>query len=229
MSRKPVLVKPPQNPEGIDSPRPASGDAGATPRQVRIRSRGRLPHWEMDRGVYFVTFRLFDSLPQSALRVFEDERENIVATAKQLRRELSASERARLKKLFSERIETYLDAGAGACYLARPEIARLVSRALCQFDGQRYRLFAWCIMPNHVHVVMRTFPQRRLDQIVHSWKSFTAKQANRHLGRLGRFWQREYYDHLVRDEREFDRIVRYVVTNPAKANLRNWPWVKVMT
>ena len=64
-----------------------------------------------------------------------------------------------------------------------------------------------------------------LAGIVHGWKSYTAKEANRLLRRTGVFWQREYYDHLVQDEAEFRRVVRYVLENPVKAGLRDWPWV----
>jgi REP element-mobilizing transposase RayT len=82
-------------------------------------------------------------------------------------------------------------------------------------------------MPNHVHVVLRVLPGNKLADVVHSWKSFTAKQANELLGRRGSFWQREYYDHLIRDEQELERAMRYVSENPAKAGLRDWKWVWV--
>jgi len=189
-----------------------------------VRKR-RLPHWEASHATYFVTFRLADSLPQETLRTFLFERGDIVATTKQMNRELSPSERARLTKLFSERIEGCLDAGIGECVLAEPDAASIVARALKHFQGRRYDLSAWCVMPNHVHVVVRPCPGHRLAEILHSWKSFTATRINRLLGRAGRLWQREYFDHLIRDEREFGRIIQYVLENPAKAGLKNWPWV----
>ena len=82
-------------------------------------------------------------------------------------------------------------------------------------------------MPNHVHVVVRLLPGNKLADVVHSWKSFTAKRANELLGRSGSFWQREYYDHLIRDEQELERAMRYVSENPVKAGLRDWKWVWV--
>jgi REP element-mobilizing transposase RayT len=106
-------------------------------------------------------------------------------------------------------------------------IAEELANTLRHFDLKRYRLFAWCIMPNHVHVVARLFPAEKLAAVVHSWKSFSAKHANRVLGAHGAFWQREYYDHLIRGEEEFGRAVRYVAENPAKANLKHWTWVWV--
>ena len=82
-------------------------------------------------------------------------------------------------------------------------------------------------MPNHVHVVLHLSPQIDLASILHSWKSFTAKKINGLLGCTGEFWQREYYDHLVRNEGDLERVVRYVAQNPAKAGLANWDWVWV--
>jgi REP element-mobilizing transposase RayT len=198
--------------------RPRFGD-------VTVRDRGRLPHWESEGAVYFVTFRLADSLPQSVVRAFEAERDDIVKTAKRLGRELSASERKQLARLFSKRVQSYLDKGAGICHLCDPRIAALVTSAMTHFDGKHYRLFAWCIMPNHVHVVVKPFLGRPLSGLLHSWKSFSAKKANAILGAQGTFWQREYYDHLIRDEDESARVIRYVLDNPAKARLKGWPWV----
>lgn len=196
-------------------------------REVSIRSRGKLPHWEIAGGAYFVTFRLADSLPQSVLESIEFERQDILKIARQQNRELTSAETKRLDRLFSERIDQYLDSGAGACHLAKPAMADLLANALRHFDGKRYCLEAWCVMPNHVHVVFNAFPGYFLDKIVHSWKSFTANQANRILGLTGAFWQREYYDRLVRNAEERNRFVRYVADNPARANLRNWTWVWV--
>jgi len=192
---------------------------------VTIRHRGRLPHWELDAGVYFVTFRLADSLPAQVLAQFRSERQSILATAAQHGRELSADEKQRIAKLFSSKIERHLDAGAGSCVLARPPIARSVMYAIRHLDASRYQLLAWCVMPNHVHVVLRLFPGQELAGVIHSWKSFTAKQINRILGRSGPLWGREYYDHLIRDGDQLDRIIRYVTQNPIKAGLKDWAWV----
>jgi menaquinone-specific isochorismate synthase len=195
--------------------------------EVTIRDRGRLPHWEKDGAVYFVTFRLADPLPKSVLDQIECERRTIVTTANQLHRDLSTDERRKIQRLSTPIIEKFLDNGAGACRLRNPVIAEAMADTLCHFDQRRYRLFAWCIMPNRVHVVARLFPGEKLAAAVHSWKSFSAKHANRVLGARGAFWQREYYDHLIRSEEEFERAVRYVAENPAKANLGHWKWVWV--
>jgi REP element-mobilizing transposase RayT len=128
-------------------------------------------------------------------------------------------------QLHSRWLEKTLDTGAGKCFLRNPAIAQIVVNALKEFDGSRYCLFAWSVMPNHVHVLFQTIGNISLVRILHSWKSFSAKAANQILGRNGEFWQREYHDHLIRNMTEFDRAVRYVMENPSKAGLRNWPWV----
>lgn len=115
----------------------------------QIRSRGHLPHWEQDQGVYFVTFRLADSLPKSVLAA--------------LQLELVHNPEFRIKK--AREVERLLERSHGACHLKNPVIADLVANALKNFDGSRYRLFAWCIMPNHVHVVFQPMSSFRLEDI----------------------------------------------------------------
>ena len=193
-----------------------------------IRSRGRLPHWEANQAIYFVTFRLGDSLPRSVLEEFKAERQNILAAVKQAgRATLSPSGERRLEELLSEKIQAKLDAGAGRCFLADPRIAEVVAEALRHFNFSKYRMYAWCVMPNHVHALFRILESHELAEILHAWKSFSATRANRLLGRSGGFWQREYYDHLVRSEDEFYRIVNYIAENPSRARLRRWRWVGV--
>ncbi|HEY1422257.1 MAG TPA: transposase [Candidatus Acidoferrum sp.] len=109
------------------------------------------------------------------------------------------------------------------------QVARIVADAIRHFDGKNYRLLAWCVMPNHVHVVFTPLADHKLAAILHSWKSFSAKQANLLLGRTGHFWQREYFDHLVRSEASLNKIIHYVQHNPEKAGLKDWPWVGVMS
>jgi REP element-mobilizing transposase RayT len=142
-----------------------------------------------------------------------------------MNRTLTPSERRKRDQLHARRIEKTLDAGAGECFLRNPAIGRIVANALKEFDGSRYWLFAWCVMPNHVHVLFQTIGKTSLADILHSWKSYSAKAANHILGRNGEFWQREYHDHLIRDVAEFDRAGRYIVENPSRAGLKNWPWV----
>ncbi len=197
-------------------------DAHAT---IRIRYGAYLPHWTREGATYAVCFRLADSLPESVVETWKFERDDIVKTAKQMNRPLSAHEQDRLHQLFSERVEKFLDEAQGECWMQREEVAAVVAGALRHFDGQRYRLVAWCVMPNHVHVIVQPLPGYDLAGIVHSWKSYSSKEANRALGRSGEFWQPEYYDHLIRDEQDLIRQIEYVLTNPLRAGLENWRWV----
>ena len=123
------------------------------------------------------------------------------------------------------RLEMYLDRGAGCCFLRNPSVTRIIVDNLRHFDPERYELFAFCVMPNHVHVVMRKNAGWHLDQILHSWKSYTSKKAQEVIGRQPFFWQRDYFDHTIRDEEEFWTTIKYVINNPAAGGLKDWPWV----
>jgi putative transposase len=171
--------------------------------------RGYLPHRDSPGLVQFVTFRLADALPGS-------RRAEWVALLK-----IETNRERRLK------LEEYLDRGLGQCWLGRPEIAGMVEGALRFFDGVRYQLRAWVVMPNHVHVLLETLSDP-LAKVIQSWKSFTAKEANRRLGRTGVFWEREYWDTWMRDQAQERKAVRYLEGNPVKAHLvaepAAWRW-----
>jgi REP element-mobilizing transposase RayT len=192
--------------------------------EVRIRQRGRLPHWEKEAGLYFVTFRLADSLPEQVLEKIS-ARFRVLETAKRTGANLLPNQEALIAEYSPKKLEEYFDRGIGACSLRDPRVAELVADALGFWHGKRYRLVAWCIMPNHVHVIFRLFPGQALADVVRSWKNYTARKANRILGRAGALWQREYYDRLIREDGELDRAVRYVLSNPERAGLAKWKWV----
>jgi REP element-mobilizing transposase RayT len=164
-------------------------------------------------------------LPQSVLKAWREERETIVKDARDQKRRLSPLEESRLRELQSEKIESSLDAGLGACWMNDPGIAGIVSSTLNHFHGTRYELLAWCVMPNHVHTVASPLQGHTLPEILHSWKSYSAKECNRALGRSGTFWQEESYDHLVRDQEDFRRVVEYTLENPVRAGLKGWRWL----
>jgi acetylornithine/succinyldiaminopimelate/putrescine aminotransferase/REP element-mobilizing transposase RayT len=207
----------------------ATGGIGFQPmnprERIALRYGANLPHWTQTGATYAVVFRLADSLPTDVVDRWKDERASILLNAKLQQRELSEVEQRRLRELFSQKVEQYLDAGYGNCWLRDDRIAEAVQDALFSFAGQRYDLFAWCIMPNHVHVIIQPQPGFPLPRILHSWKSFTANKANRILNRTGEFWQAESYDHLIRDQADFKNQIEYVETNPTKARLGKWPWV----
>jgi len=167
-------------------------------------SRGYLPHFDSQDVVQFLTFRLADSLPKEA--AFELRQ---TAHPETLRDEM-------------------LDRSWGACWLKPDNVAHLVEDALLLFDGQRYRLHAWTIMPNHVHVLLTMLPGFSLGGIVSSWKRYSAREANKLLGRSGTFWQDDYWDRFIRNEEHFAATIAYIDQNPVKAGLARtadlWPW-----
>ena len=205
-------------PRGTGVP-PASALSDA----LQIRRGNYLPHWTKGGSTYAVTFRLADALPSAAVEAYRQEREQCLRLIGD--RPPTPEERAELARLFSERVETFLNAGHGACWLRDERVAQLVADALRHFDGDRYELIAWVVMPNHVHAVLRPLGGHGLSAILQSIKSFTAKKANALLGRDGAFWQAESYDHLIRDGRDFFAQVEYVRRNPEEAGLKEWRWV----
>jgi REP element-mobilizing transposase RayT len=193
--------------------------------QVTVRQGAYLPHWTLAGATYAVCFRLADSLPQTVLAAWQRERAGLLEEGRREDGGLTREVEDRLRELFSAKVETFLDAGQGGCELRRPEIARLAVEALHYFEGSRHRLVAWCVMPNHVHAVVEPLGEHALPVILKSWKGFSGKEANRLLGRRGEFWQPESYDHLIRDEADLVHAVNYILENPAKAGLVEWPWV----
>lgn len=199
------------------SKRRAGEDAGApggtAPREWY--SRGYLPHRDRIGLLQSVTLRLADSLPQPILHDLEGE----IAHLSEDRRD---AERRR-------KIEHLLDSGMGCCALRHRAVARTVQDSLLHFDGERYQLLAWCIMPNHVHTLMEV--DHPLAQIVQGWKSFTARWVlarneelplgipdSRHL------WMRDYWDRYIRDEKHLMSVIEYIHNNPVKAGLCREPW-----
>jgi REP element-mobilizing transposase RayT len=105
----------------------------------------------------------------------------------------------------------------------------LVVSALKHFDGERYGLLAYVVMPNHVHLLVETKNNHRLQDLVHTWKSFTAHRLQRECGRRDRIWQDEYFDRIVRDEEEFLEKAQYILNNPLKVwpDIEEYRWVSV--
>ena len=181
-------------------------------------SRGHLPHLDQPDIIQSITFRLADSVPSDVIAAWKSE------LALKGREATSDPRCAELR----ERIERYAGQGHGACWLREERIAGQVEDALLHFDGVRYRLLSWVIMPNHVHALIETTPSFPLEAVVHSWKSFTAKQVNKVLGRSGHVWEEDYFDRYIRDENHLSTVVDYIEQNPVKAGLvdtaSDWRW-----
>jgi len=190
-------------------------------REVTIRQGAYLPHWTAAGAIYHTVFRLADALPAAVMGRHRSEREALLSA--EVGTLPTPVVQDRPHGLFHERIERFLDTGHGARWLERDDIAGIAAGALRHFDGTRYDLHAWCVMPNHVHAAVRPRDGYGLSALLHAWKSYTATAANRMLGRKGEFRQKESYDHLVRDETDLMRTLRYVAENPIKANLPDWP------
>ena len=184
--------------------------------------RGYLPHCDFPGLVQFVTFRLADSMPVSRRGEWEH---------------LLRIEDVREKRT---KLEEYLDRGVGECWLRDPRIAKLAEDALLFFHEQRYELLAWCVMPNHVHVLVHVW-QTPLGKMVQSWKRHVATQAEAYLAERRSptrhvsaddtdaparraalqtlHWEREYWDTFMRDQQQEKTAVRYIESNPVKARL----------
>ena len=191
--------------------------------------RGVLPHLKKEGDTYFVTFRQAGTLPKEVLLRFKQERDAILQHAMAAKRPLTWQEREELFRLFSNRVDKYLDAGHGVCYLRDSTFADLVAGAIRFFEGQRYELHAWVVMPNHAHVVVWPMPGHSLSDILHSWKSFTSHKINKLLPtKVVPFWQSESYEHLIRDDDDLHRCCHYTLANPVNAGLcaepHVWQW-----
>jgi len=171
--------------------------------------RGYLPHFDAPGVTQFVTFQLHDSFPVTR----RTEWETVLH---------EPDDSARRKRL-----EAWLDRGHGECWLHRRDVAELVEPILLEGDRREYRMLAWVVMPNHIHLVVDVLGVP-LVKLINGWKGKSSREANKLLGRRGAFWQEDYYDTLIRDEVQLKRAIRYTEQNPVKAFLaksaREWPW-----
>jgi REP element-mobilizing transposase RayT len=186
-------------------------------RYAEIRqTANRLPHWQQQGCVYFLTFRLADSVPESLRRDWEAERAAWLnfhpePWTEEIEREYHSR--------FSAAIERWLDAGHGLCLLRRGDAARIVADAFHYFDGDRFSVISFVVMPNHVHALLMQDEKWPLEKIVHSCKRYAARRINSLAGRSGSLWERDYFDRLVRNEKHFGNCIRYIRRNPRKARL----------
>ena len=191
---------------------------------------GSLPHWMQSGVVCFLTWRTWDSLPATEvdrwladraawLRKQDIDPDN--PTWKERVTQLPRPLRSEFHREFSGRWEAQLDRCHGECVLRRSELSAIVAQSFHHFDGERYTLFDFVVMPNHIHL-LATFAT--LDEMLTqctSWKRFTSTAINRTLNRTGRFWQTEGFDHLVRSEARFFRYREYIASNPIRAGLQS--------
>ncbi|MEN6308899.1 MAG: transposase [Anaerohalosphaeraceae bacterium] len=180
------------------------------PAEEKSVTHSNLPHWSQDGKLHFVTFRLSDSIPQNRLEQLQGERQEWEKNHQQPYTEAQWQE---YQYLFSDRIDNWLNAGSGECVLAQPEYTEIVQDAMQHFEGQRYNLDYWVIMPNHVHVLLMPMAPYTLKEILHSWKSFTANQFMKLDPKNRQVWQHESFDHVVRSPAQLSRFRKYIVDN----------------
>jgi putative transposase len=185
-------------------------------------AENRLPHWQQQGAVYFVTFRLADAIPKNLRVQWEEERKIWLRLHPE---PWTAETEYEYHKRFSGAIERWLDAGHGSCLLRQSACAQLVAETLRHFDGERLVLISSVIMPNHVHAVFVQSSEHPLEKLLRSWKTFSARRINPLLERSGSLWQRDYFDRLVRDEKHFANCVRYIRGNPKKAGLAEGEYI----
>ena len=201
----------------------------------RPEYRRNLPHLQPEGAKFFITFRLKDSIPISVLEQWSKEKEGLYLELNHLEGSDRQDEFYKAQKKQFGQLDRYLDkAESGPTWLKNPEVAQILWDSLHHRDGKIYQLDVFTIMSNHVHFVFEPFKNENgeyhaLQGIFHSLKRFTAARANEVLNRTGnRFWQPESYDHIIRDEAEWHRIMNYILMNPVKAGLvddwRDWPW-----
>src|SRR5213082_444303 len=183
--------------------------------EIKITSRN-LPHWRQTGAAYFVTFRLADAVPATLLREWKEE---LKTWLKFHPEPWDSRTRHEYQRRFQESREEWLDRGHGSCLLREESAAKIVAGALKHFQGMRYLLDAFVVMPNHVHALLSPLNGHSLSEILHSWKSFTGKELKRRGGEQETIWQDENYDRIVRDEKELQHFRDYIECNPSKAGL----------
>jgi REP element-mobilizing transposase RayT len=186
----------------------------------------RLPHIQLAGATYFITFRLTNSLPVDTLNKLSAEKQKINM--------LSEGQKEFAHQAWFATYDDYIDKALhGTLHLRNEQIADLVAQSIRFRDEKVYDLISYCIMPNHVHLVCTPLLKEQdiylgLTEILHSLKRHTAREANKILGKTGTFWQDESYDHVIRDDAELERIIKYVLHNPVKAGLvkeqAEWKW-----
>lgn len=180
------------------------------------RTHHHLPHWNQSDTWTFVTWRLADALPKEKLEQWRLEK---TAWLNVHPEPWDHDTQVEYDQRFTMKIDDWLDQGSGSCLLRKTRFRSVVADALKYFEGERYHLANFVVMPNHVHVLFAPLDGFLLPGIPQSWKRHTSREINKLAGRTGRLWQDEYWDRLVRNERHFQRVDEYIRENPVKANL----------
>lgn len=185
--------------------------------------RGYLPHIE-GKQYQMITFRLYDSVPREVVDGWK-EMLSFLGSLTSSQREQREPRRHSFSTYKTEAdrllalLDKYEDAGYGSCVLKDDKVAKIVHDAIFFYHGKKYNVISWCIMPNHVHVLIEVMKNISLSSILHSWRSFSSNEINKVLNHSGRLWMPEYFDRFIRDNDHFNNVVDYIHNNPVKAGL----------
>lgn len=186
-------------------------------REAVNKTKHRLPHWQQNQTACFTTWRTDDSLPEEVLQSLNTKKE---IWLKENPEPWNDKQEKEYYQKFSDKLDQLLDESHGACVLKENNLNDLVLNGLKHFDGERYILHDAVVMPNHVHVLFTPLEGNTISDILHTWKSYTAKKLNDATDSSGRFWQPEFFDRLIRSQKHFDKVRSYIADNPEKANLK---------
>ncbi len=198
------------------------------PEEDYLVTARHLPHWAQAGTVSFITWRTWDSMPRHVIEAWLADRNawlirnriNPDAPDWEARVErLPRKEQLAFRNRIAARWQDHLDDCHGACVLRRPELGGIVANSLKHFDGDRYTLCDFVVMPNHVHLLVVFPDSEAMVKQCYSWKHFTGVQLNRALDRRGAFWETDSFDHLVRSVEQFEYLRQYVAENPKRARL----------
>ncbi len=186
-----------------------------------------LPHWMQAGTMCFITWRTADSLPAEVQERITLERQRVLRDGgfdpagnwKGALAKLPNVARGRVQWGLFEIWDSALDLGRGACVLADPDLNKIVGDSLLRFDGDRYFLTDYVVMPNHVHLLAAFYNEETMLAQCTSWKRYTAREINRRLKQTGEFWQVEAFDHMVRSPEQFEHYRRYIQENWQRARL----------
>ncbi|MFI5455982.1 MAG: transposase [Isosphaerales bacterium] len=186
------------------------------------------PHWSQAGAVVFITFRTHDSIPREVIERWDREKQqwlrqrgrDTAAHWSVIVQRLSEKDRADFQRTCNRCREAFLDSCHGRCLRKRPELAEIVADSLLHFDGQRYRMGDFIVMPNHVHLLVVCSTAEAMKEQCDSWLHYTAYRINQAINEKGKFWQQEPFDHLVRSPGQYEYLRKYIADNPHKAGLK---------
>lgn len=184
-----------------------------------------LPHYQPEYGIFAITFRLAFSLPNRIIEILKEEKEDFERNILILKGKKLQDYKNEFERKYFETFDTFLNKySKSPMWLSIDSIAVKVKESLHFMDKKMYDLFAYCIMPNHVHVMIKPLRKSNnvvysLANIMYSLKRFTANECNRLLEKKGQFWHNESYDHFIRDDKDFEYQLYYLLNNPIKAKL----------